>query len=324
MVAGFRNILIESEYLTLAKPLPEYAHALIWVFMVTRTSSCLDSRDKVFSMLEVYRVWTGQIELLVEPNYRRSVEQVIIDAARSNISAGRNLNILGCTEPPSERGGSMLPSWVPEWRYEPGAEATYSPIWIDPLIGLESWEAEFQEENRILRISGLEIGRVQFGLEVDFSDNHAFLTSVLRSVAISFPQHDSSESPYGTKTFWLAILSFVDSEKVKAINAPREQVEPSPSVAKSEAWKCLSSGEFPPQTPDAALALSKIYWEWFLARKPREYEYCKRKVFATTEQGYIATEASVKQGDRVVMFPNTVHVVLLRPIGEHYYFIGVG
>jgi hypothetical protein len=323
-VAGFRNILIESKYLTLAKPLPEYPHALIWVFLVTRTSSCLDPRDKVFSMLEIHRVWTGQIELLVEPNYQRSVEQIMIDAAQSNISIGRNLNILRCTEPPLESRALMLPSWVPEWRWESGAGVVGNPMSMDPPIGIEYWRADFEENNRILKVSGLEIGTIKYDLDVDFSDNHAFLTSVLRSVSVSISRQSSTDNLCGTNTFWLAILSFADKEKLQSIKKPNSDVETSPSVVKPKALDCLRPGEFPPQTPDAALALSKIYWGWFLATQPQEAEFCKRKVFGTTNGSYIATLANAKQGDRIVMFPNTIHLVLLRPIGGHYYFVGIG
>jgi hypothetical protein len=302
-------------------------------------SGCLDSKDKVFSMLEIYRIFTRQSQLLIEPDYQQSVEEIMINVARSIILSLKDLVVLSFAVQQHREDTSLLPSWVPDWRNGMFFEQVGHPA--VPYDHAETLSVSFENHGRTLRVCGFEIDKIDSPIDIDFFDRYAFLESILTYIELE-PCARSLHT-YGTAAMWLAILFIASPDEFQSYSRPHAgTIAPWPSVSVSTparagtiapaATEFLSSTKFPPQTPEAASYLAEKYWAWlqeaWLHPTERIFSAMRRKlrmekVFTTQNGNYAVATAMANKGDVIVAFPCTSCLLALRNVGEYHFVVGV-
>jgi hypothetical protein len=291
------------------------------LFVITGNTVCLDPKDKVFSMLEIYRVCTGQSHLFVEPDYRQSVEEIMINAARSIIVNMKDLNVLRLACQNSWRRTSLLPSWVPDWRK--GMPHQLLRQAVAPVVRNEPLDVGFENDYRSLRVRGFEIDEIDCGVHIDFSTKYAFVQSVLACIELC--HHSLDWHSCARAASWLAILYIVDPFQYHSYHISRASID---AAAQSDP---LDPANFPPRTLDAASRLAETYWVWHgddssdLSRSMHSTirrSIRKEGVFTTKNGSYVAATAMANKGDIVVAFPRTFCLLALRKVGGHRFVVG--
>jgi hypothetical protein len=292
-----------------------------YLLVITGRASCLDPKDKVFSMLEIYRIFTGQSELLVDPDYRQSVEEIMIAVAQSIILRIKDLSVLSYIAQTRGKGTSLLPSWVPDWR--DGLRFEQLGHQDVPLLPFRAGNVLFEDGGRTLRSYGFGIDKIEHGVDIEFSDKDAWIKSILSCIEHGPRAHD--QRICGTEAMWLAILFIVSPERFYSYNTEVASLDETPSLDP------LNSANFPPRTLNAATRLAETYWAWLGAEitpSIRLYSRMKResrneRIFTTENGTYVAAPAKADKGDIIVAFPGTIFLFVLRKVGAYHFFIGV-
>jgi hypothetical protein len=318
-----RTLFLRESLLRKNQPRTISQQILGELLLITRNAACADPKDKVFSMLEIYRICTGQRQLLIEPDYRQSAERIMIDAAQSIIFRTQNLSVLAFSAQRDAKSTSLLPSWVLDWRYGLSFEQLIHQA--AAFMHSDSLDVSFESEGRILHVGGFEIDKIHNPVEIDFSSKPAFIENILACIKIS--SSATNQTTYGTAAMWLAILYIVNPEKFFTYETSRSTAdETSPTGP-------LNPANFPPQTLEAVIHLAETYWASlfleYVPPTPRMGRFDMRKnvrserLFATEKGSFVAAPATAERGDVIVAFPGTIHLFVLRKVGDYHFLVGV-
>jgi hypothetical protein len=285
------------------------------------TSSCLDPKDKVFSMLEIYRLFTGHSQLLIEPDYRQPVEDIMIDVARNVILRIKDLSVLAFTAQHRWRGTSLLPSWVPDWR--DGIPFQQLRHHVLPLASSGPGGVDFEDGGRTLRAHGFEIDKIDHAVDLDFSGKHAWVKSIMTYLEVDTCA--SNQHTCGTKAMWLALLFLVSPNRFESYHSKRESPE------KTAPSGPLHSTNFPPRDRNARSHLAETFWAWLKAETDPTQLRCSEVktnlrnewLYATEHGSFVVAPATAEPGDVIVAFPETFPFFVLRNIGAYHFVIGV-
>ncbi|KAF1821911.1 uncharacterized protein K489DRAFT_228268 [Dissoconium aciculare CBS 342.82] len=307
----------------------EVRNPVVAILQAARTRESGVPRDKIFSMLEIYRICAGTELPLVEPDYHRSCEAIMIEAAENIILHQNNLDILSCAADHRHRRDRILPSWVPDWREQLCPEMHFNGYSLGSAIAkTEHTFCKIRDDHRLLESWGYILNKIDRAIRIDISDREAFANSVLASAKmVSDP---SAHDNYGTKAFWLSILFFLDARmfdiyqwsfggQCDPTEAHGEDALPDGDVRKLES---LSAPQFPPRSRDAAVELTDVLWKYFYSEKFPQWIYDGSNIFLTRMGSCVVAPKTAKSGDEIVLFPNTAYMFTLRRIFEYHHVTG--
>jgi hypothetical protein len=187
---------------------------------------------------------------------------------------------------------------------------------------------KIRNDHRLLESWGYVLDKIDRAICIDISDREAFINSVLASAKIV--SDSSAQENYGTKAFWLSILFFLDARmfdiyqlsfggQCGSIEAPKKDGLPD-----GDRWKLefLGSQNFPPQSREAAVILTEVFWEYFYTENFPQWIYDGSNIFSTRQGSCVVAPKTTKSGDEIVLFPNTAYMFTLRRIFEYHRVTG--
>ena len=320
-----------------------------------------DHRDRVYAWLGHYsKHWTFKdLAETLKADYKKTLAEVYIDLAilalkvetdeRNNdgsaliaLAAVQHMS-LSPSEAPAQThvegqivDRDSLPSWVPDWR-------TYQSFILSEPVnphrahGTSSSKLSFDENYRLLRISGLQIDEIktcsrplatkEFHLKKSSGENKSTIEYIWRDVCEGDQFNTSGQYLNGEDCYVFACMQTLSNGCVQIASRekmPYHEIPKSRWLEQEAMYLVKALGQSDVVAPDlrqsAEEAESKhVEEQWSRSANGAS----KNRIFAKTNKGYYVLGPKVMQpGDVVcVLFGGKVPFCL-RPLGDRYLLVG--
>lgn len=321
----------------------------------------LDHRDRVYAWLGHYsKHWTfkGLAETL-KADYKKTLAEVYIDLAKLALSVeaderssnGSALIVLAAVQhmnlSPSEAPGqthdkgqvvdrNLLPSWVPDWRtYQ--SFVLSEPVNPHRAHGTSSAKLAFDENDRLLRINGLQIDRIkscsrplatkEFHLKKSFGEKELTIKYIWRGICERDQFNLSGQYLNGEDSYIFACMQTLSNGCVQI--ASREKMSyheiPQTRWLEQEAMYLVKAFD---KSDIVAPDLCQLAEEAENKHKEEQWSRSangasKNRIFARTSKGYYVLCPKVTQpGDIVCVLFGGKLPFCLRPLRDRYLLVG--
>ena len=320
-----------------------------------------DHRDRVYAWLGHYsKHWTFKdLAETLKADYKKTLAEVYIDLAilalkvetdeRNNdgsalmaLATVQHMS-LSPSEAPVEThvegrivDRDSLPSWVPDWRNYQGFILS-EPVAPHRAHGTSSSKLSFDENYRLLRISGLQIdeikacsrplARKEFHLKKSPGENKSTIEYIWRDICEGDQFNNSGQYLNGEDSYLFACMQTLSNGCVQIASRekmPYHEIPKSRWLEQEAMYFVKALGQSDLVAPDlrqlAEEAESKhVEGKWSRSANGAS----KNRIFAKTNRGYYVLGPKVMQpGDVVcVLFGGKVPFCL-RPLGDRYLLVG--
>lgn len=321
----------------------------------------MDHRDRVYAWLGHFSkhcTFKGLAETL-KADYKKTLAEVYIDLAklalqveadeRSNdgsaliaLAAVQHMNLSPseATEQTHVEGQvidrNLLPSWVPDWRtYQ--SFVLSEPVNPHRAHGTSSAKLAFDENDRLLRINGLQIDEIkicsrpletkEFHLKKPFGDNELTIEYIWRDICKRDQFNLSGQYLNGEDCHVFACMQTLSNGCVQIASRekmPYHEIPKSRWLEQEAMYLVKAFGK----SDIVALDLSQIAEEAENKHKEEQWSRSangasKNRIFAKTNKGYYVLGPKVTQpGDIVCVLFGGKLPFCLRPLGDRYLLVG--
>jgi hypothetical protein len=272
-VTRLTDITIQSRYLNLYGILmaqrrfhQECKLQLLGLLTSFQALLATDPRDKIYATLGLVvpykRVREFQKEVLIVPDYTKSVAQVYTETASYLIWERQDLYLWTFQPPTGRRKIRGLPSWVPDW-----AEKQDFVGYRNDISGLHKLiDGKLETSNTSLFVNGSILGYVVWSISLDpfhldsvvdgsqlpnlsiFIDAFVEIAGHLNANGIGmFDIYHKMKGPDGTEIDNLQNRSSVSTGDLSSTDTPSPQTSSSPTLVIEAVWRTLYPGSHPLQ-----------------------------------------------------------------------------
>lgn len=276
---------------------------------------------------KVYGIIGLTVQLRIVPDYKKNLAEVFQDVAWCLIQDSGNLQILDYLRHRSFAGELQLdgfPSWVPRW--DKPKDLTEDPNFMslsfDACSGMKPSRCApslYRGESGTLEVQGIKIDKVQSTTErvtpslssrADSLDT--FLSQIQDMVSKAHANTDANHDPD---------LSLATT-MVAGVDIHYKPTTPDITKGYIAFCKLLGKGVLPPSMSEVEGNLDQ---DTMLASQYREAMWgaCMNRSFFVTASGYFGLGPHfMRQGDVVAILYGLQFPAVLRPVSDHYIFLG--